>query len=568
MSIRFRLKTLFFLLGLLLIAFIHIAIQITTPILAQNVEHIQEGHYYVPDGNLPTFTVEQDGLAAEYPDWRQITFSRLNGIAEDGEILSDPSWDRAVGYSLSRIWSAEDSPVQFLKLGDFQNSLVQGLNLEYILENTLTEIDFEEIPLSALELIKSQTIESLVEAIRPLEDLRVEDVEPILALVGEGYANRKIGSLINTRLGHLSFDELDLEDFKLSDIPYILETPLSEFDGWQNSFLEQVPGLWDLPFNFIFGDGIFKAGLLGMVDIAFGTAEGGIDNTISGSYEEGFNVPCEEECAHVELAKFALGKRWVSGKYQKVKGGRGLLGLVNGGFEPTGRHPFGSAFKVVVWDTNEAEGKVDTALFFRYCQKTWFVDLGCTPYFIGGIPFLSYHEKDTMIVGLLDGSGGSSDTNPIPVPPVEQHPLPPESASGLINPLPGSTVTSEYGYRLVRNKDGSILEGASRFHEAIDLAYGVNDPRYPGQIIASGGGVVINAGWAGGCGNMVRIDHGNGLATGYCHMNTIYVEGGKPVVQGQVIGQVGTTGNSSGIHLHFIIYANGKKVNPRKYVNF
>ena len=565
MTIRFGLKSLCFLLGILGVIFIQIASYVSVPILAQG--HIQEGHYYVTD-EIPTITIEQGGLTAEYPDWRGITFSRLNGMLKDGELISQRDWNREVGYDLSRIWSAGDSPAEFLKLGDFQDSLVEGLNLSYILENSLTEIDYEEIPLSALGLMESQTISSLVEAIPELGSLKVEEVEPILALVGSNYANVEISRLVNTRLGDLSFDELNLDEFSVDSIPLISETPLSEFDDWQNSFLDEVPGLWDLPFNFIFGDDIFSAGLIAIADISFGTAEAGIDNTISGSYEEGFSVPCEQECAHVELAKFALGKRWVSGKYQKVKGGRGLLGLIAGGKEPTGRHPFGSAFKVVVWDTNEAEGKVDTALFFRRCEKKLFVDLGCTPYIIGPIPFLSYHEKDTMIVGLLDGSGGSSDTNPIPVPPIEQQPLPPESASGLINPLPGSTVTSEYGYRLVRNKDGSILEGASRFHEAIDLAYGVNDPRYPGQIIASGGGVVINAGWAGGCGNMVRIDHGNGLATGYCHMNTIYVEGGKPVVQGQVIGQVGTTGNSSGIHLHFIIYANGKKVNPRKYVNF
>ena len=497
---------------------------------------------------------------AEYPDWRQITFSRLKGIAEGGELLSQPSWDRAVGYSLSRIWNAGDSPVEFLKLGDFQDSLVKGLNLGYILEHTLTEIELEQIPLSALGLIKSQTIESLVEAIPELEDLRVEDVKPILALVGSGYEDNLIGDLINTTLGELGFDELNLEDFKLSDIPYILETPLEDFKDWPKTFLEQVPGLWDLPLSYLFGDGIFKAGLLGMVDLAFGTAEGGIDNTISGSYEEGFNVPCQEECAHVELAKFALGKRWISGKYQKVKGGRGLLGLIAGGKEPTGRHPFGSWAKVVVEDTDESSGRVDLALYLRHCEKKLLVDLGCTPYSIGPIPFLSYNEKDTMIIGLLDGSGGSSDTNPIPVPPIEQQPLPPESASGLINPLPGAYVTSEYGYRNVK--------GGSRFHTAIDLDYGPAHPKYPGQILASGDGVVTKASWAGRCGNMVRIQHPNGLATGYCHMSEIYVKEEEQVVQGQVIGQVGTTGSSTAIHLHFIIYEGAKQVNPRKYVEF
>lgn len=561
MTIRFGLKFLCFLLGILMVIFIQIASYISVPILAQ--ERIQEGHYYVTD-EIPTLTIEQGGLTASYPDWRGITFSRLNGMLKDGELISQRDWNREVGYDLSRIWSAGDSPAEFLKLGDFQDSLVEGLNLSYILENSLTEIDYEEIPLSALGLMESQTISSLVEAIPELGSLKVEEVEPILALVGSNYANVEISRLVNTRLGDLSFDELNLDEFSVDSIPLISETPLSEFDDWQNSFLDEVPGLWDLPFNFIFGDGIFTAGLLAQADIAFGTAEAGIDNTISGSYEEGFSVPCEQECAHVELAKFALGKRWISGKYQKVKGGRGLLGLVNGGEEPTGRHPFGSVFKVAVWDTVESEGSVDTALFFRYCQRTWFVDLGCTPYFIGPIPFLSYHEKDTMIIGLLDGSGGSSDSNPLIVPPSEQptqQPLPPESASGLINPLPGSTVTSEYGYR---NID---VKGASKFHEAIDLAYGVNDPRYPGQILAAGDGVVTEAKWAGNCGNWSKIDHGNGLATGNCHQEAMYVKEGEQVVQGQVIGKVGDTGIGE-THLHWMVYENGRKVNPRKYVNF
>ena len=528
-------------------------------------EHIHEGSYYVPDVEIPTWALEQEGLTAEYPDWRKITFSRLKGITESGQLLSQPSWDRAVGYSLSRIWNAGDSPAQFLKLGDFQDSLVKGLNLGYILENSLTEIDFADIPLSALGLIKSQTISSLVKAIPQLKRLKVEDVEPILALVGSGYADVEIGRLINTNLGNLGFDDLNLDDFSLDSIPFLSETPLSEFKDWQNSFLEQVPGLWDLPFNFLFGDNIFAPGMIGLVDLPLGRAEAGISNTISGSYEEGFSVPCENECAHVELANWASGQRWISGKDQKVKGGEGLLGLINGGKEPTGRHPFGSAFKVAVWDVSESSGRVDTALFFRYCQRGWFVDLGCTPYFLGPIPFLSYSEKDIMFVGLLDGfgGGGSPAPAPIPVPPVEEQPLPPESASGLINPLPDSIVTSEYGYRKLKDKR------ASTFHEALDLAYSTNDSRYPGQIIASGSGIVRKAGLdTSGCGTLIIIAHQNGLRTGYCHMDKIYVQQEDTVTQGQVIAQVGNQGTSTAPHLHFMIYEQGKKINPRKYVNF
>ncbi|MGK7947269.1 MAG: M23 family metallopeptidase [Xenococcaceae cyanobacterium] len=566
MSIRFCLKSLCFLLGILLTIFIHIVSYIGIG-YSQELFDQHDTHYHVnPVGDLPTFTVEQNGLTAEYPDWQKLTFSRLGSIAEGGELLSRPDWDRAVGYELSRIWSAGDSPAEFLKLGDFQDSKVGDLTLDYILNLSLTEID--EVPLSAFGLIREQTISSLVEAIPELGELKVFEVEPILELVGSDYANVEIGRLIDTTLGDLGFDELNLDDFSLSSIPFVNETPLSEFKDWQNSFLEQVPGLWDLPLNFIFGDGIFANGLIGIVDIAFGTAEAGIDNTISGSYEEGFNVPCETECAHVELAKWAKGKRWISGKYQKVKGGEGLLGLVNGGVEPTGRHPFGSAFKVVVWETSEPEGRVDTALFFRYCQRGWFVDLGCTPYFIGPVPFLSYNEKDTMFIGLLDGSGGgsgsgSSRTPPIPVPPIEE-PIPPTTGIDLIDPLPGAVVTSEYGYR------NTGIPGASTFHTGLDKAYAYNDPRYPGQIIAAGDGVVAYAGRDNsGCGTLIWIDHPNGLRTGYCHMSEIYVKRRQRVSQGQVIALVGNEGVGSGPHLHFMIYENRtKKVNPRKYVNF
>ena len=113
------------------------------------------------------------------------------------------------------------------------------------------------------------------------------------------------------------------------------------------------------------------------------------DRTISGSNFEGFAVACDKDCAHIELSgsPSVKGKAWVSGKYQLVKGGGGILGSVNGGKEPTGRNLFGDAFKVAVWDVSEVDGKVSQSLFFRVCMRNNFVDLGCTPYFIGPVPF-------------------------------------------------------------------------------------------------------------------------------------------------------------------------------------
>jgi hypothetical protein len=99
------------------------------------------------------------------------------------------------------------------------------------------------------------------------------------------------------------------------------------------------------------------------------------------------------------------GKQWISGKYQEVEGGWGLLKAVNNGREPTGRLPFGKAFKVVVMEPDETTDTVDTALYFRFCA--W--RKGCTPYFIGPIPFFSYKVNALMFIGNLDNANEQSE---------------------------------------------------------------------------------------------------------------------------------------------------------------
>lgn len=562
----YRYKKLIFALNIL--ATIIIQLILTVKINLAQAEQILEGHYYVAENPLPFIEIEQEGLAGKYPDWSKISFSRLEGKQESGELISQPSWDRAIGYSLSRFWQEGDSPAIFLKLGDFTDSIADNLTINYILKKTMTELEAKDVPLSAFALVRKQTIASLVEAVPKLKNLKVKEVEPIFDLLGGKYRNYSIGNIATSALGDIRFDEISLNDYSLDDIPYLSDIPITDFKDWQNAFVDEVPGLWDLPFSEIFGREIFSAGLLAMADIAFGTAEGDIDNTISGSYQEGFSVPCSKDCAHVELAPWASGKRWISGKYQKVKGGKGILGLINKGLEPTGRHPFGKAFKVVVQNVSEKEGKIEMALYLHYCRKTLFVDLGCTPYFLGPIHFLTYHEKDLMFLGTLDGEGrGVSPGNtpvfspPTPIP-SEENSTPSQETGGLINPLPGAPVTSEYGYRI------RPRTGASTFHSGIDLAFRWGDSRFPGRAIASASGKVVGAGWVGNCGNWVKVQHSSGLATGYCHLNQIYVKKGQDVTQGQAVGEVGTTGISTGVHLHFIVYQGVKQVNPRKYVAF
>ena len=102
----------------------------------------------------------------------------------------------------------------------------------------------------------------------------------------------------------------------------------------------------------------------------------------------------------------------------------------------------------------------------------------------------------------------------------------------------------------------------SSIHPAIDIAGQLNNP-----VVAADSGVVVYAGWSNfGYGNLIVIDHGNGWQTAYAHLNSIAVTCGQSVYQGGYIGALGTTGNSTGPHLHFEMSYNGAKPNPLDYL--
>jgi murein DD-endopeptidase MepM/ murein hydrolase activator NlpD len=123
--------------------------------------------------------------------------------------------------------------------------------------------------------------------------------------------------------------------------------------------------------------------------------------------------------------------------------------------------------------------------------------------------------------------------------------------SGLLTrPVPG-TVSSNFGMRR------HPILGYSRMHKGVDFRAGYGTP-----ILAVTDGRVTAAGWAGGYGQQVRINHGGGLVTTYSHMSRIAAQPGSAVRQGQVIGYVGSTGMSTGPHLHYELYKDGVPVNP------
>ncbi len=110
---------------------------------------------------------------------------------------------------------------------------------------------------------------------------------------------------------------------------------------------------------------------------------------------------------------------------------------------------------------------------------------------------------------------------------------------------------------------GNISQGFRWYHQGIDIS----NRSAPG-IVAADGGTVVTAGWPSpwAYGNRVLIDHGNGFATLYAHLSRIYVSVGQKVGQGAVIGQMGSTGRSTGTHLHFEIRKGGVAVNPLNYL--
>lgn len=118
-------------------------------------------------------------------------------------------------------------------------------------------------------------------------------------------------------------------------------------------------------------------------------------------------------------------------------------------------------------------------------------------------------------------------------------------------------VTSYYGYRI------HPVTGVSRFHAGIDIgaAYGTN-------ILASEAGVVLVAGYnSGGYGNYVIINHGGGYTTLYAHCSSLLVSAGQSVSRGQVIAKCGSTGMSTGPHIHYEVQYNGATTNPMQYFN-
>lgn len=123
-------------------------------------------------------------------------------------------------------------------------------------------------------------------------------------------------------------------------------------------------------------------------------------------------------------------------------------------------------------------------------------------------------------------------------------------------PTPSTSyITSKFGYRI------HPIYGYRKFHTGIDIGAGSGS-----RIVAANSGTVILSGWNGGYGKCIVVDHGGGITTLYAHCSKLLVGRGATVSRGQTIAKVGSTGNSTGPHLHFEVRVNGVYKNPLNYV--
>ena len=123
------------------------------------------------------------------------------------------------------------------------------------------------------------------------------------------------------------------------------------------------------------------------------------------------------------------------------------------------------------------------------------------------------------------------------------------------DPIANSYITSGFGGR------ADPFGGGGEFHKGIDFHARIGDP-----VMAVADGVVSFAGQRSGYGNVVEVDHGNGYVTRYAHNSRLVVQVGDLVHAGQVVARAGSTGRSTGAHVHFEVWQNGVVMNPRKFL--
>lgn len=497
------------------------------------------------------------------------SFDDIEPIQSSGS-FSAPDWG-------SITWTPGTRPEQLFTVGMFRDSFgFQNLSLNQI--GDITGQSVTDAPLSSFGPVQNLTVSQLVSLIPQLGQLPVSMSPPIQALAQQQGVDTALGSVAIAAIspviqGNLSQLGSELEEYAIAQIPGLEDVTLQQIPNWENAQIADIPGLSSVPLI----DPFSLKDYFIPFDIPFGMSpckvgkecrEFNIDNTASGNWNN-LSISCVgAPCSHIEVTRRGNDTnkiRWIS-KEQKVSGGNGYLCLK----EPTGRFPFGKNPKVVVENINEETGEVEFALYFSVRGPYGAESAHCFGPF--PMPFWGKRKEGqlvlfgpdklstkTLLSGLAGASPplktgtstgeGSSTGQPLPLAVDCQG-----TSSTYIRPSNGR-VTSEFGWRI------HPIYKTTRLHAGIDIAAG-----YGSAIVASNCGTVAFAGWAKGYGKYTCINHNNGVKTCYGHQSQILVRVGEAVKRGQVIGQEGSTGGSTGPHLHFEYRINSKPEDPRNHV--
>ncbi|MCA6592814.1 MAG: peptidoglycan DD-metalloendopeptidase family protein [Pseudanabaena sp. M38BS1SP1A06MG] len=223
-------------------------------------------------------------------------------------------------------------------------------------------------------------------------------------------------NLINLSGGNGVFPSIDprnltLSSFSVSSIPELVNTPLASIQGAEQLPISSIPGLKDIPVSKLPIPLIAQSGTkLGLVDIVFEKAEHQLpqpDHVISGTLPDPSNnltkVLCPSRgCSGMEIHQLDApdfkGYHWMDDSYTG-QDGFGPACLPFGCKGPVGNHPYGLAARVAISSPSEANGRLQTKLYFHACWTIPFVGYTCTPYALpaGGLPFVTYNEKDAFL---------------------------------------------------------------------------------------------------------------------------------------------------------------------------
>jgi hypothetical protein len=355
------------------------------------------------------------------PDFTQISFENLPKIQVTTQLQQQLSQLLSPNALANLGIGSFVSPDRYLTVGSLQSLGLEQMSLQAIASRA--GVSLSNVSLGQLgELTSQQTINSLLQSLPDLRNQTLSQVQPILDLVtqksGSANLNRlsgeisgmTVGQLVNAfpELGNLSLSSLgdQLNSYSLESITDFAQLPLGNIQGASGVVLSDLnaTGLGKLSLSqFPNSPALLPNVRFGMVDIALGNREKNRINPISGGVtESGFQaVACDgnNDCPHIEVTDFAggyyTGKQWMTAS-QQVPDGYGFLGGLFGNRGPAGNHPFGDAFRVTIESLDEASGTITLGLRFRWCQRSWFVDLGCTPYITPPLPLVVLQEKSAI----------------------------------------------------------------------------------------------------------------------------------------------------------------------------